>query len=132
MTLCNVGPASKTLGRRCINAIQMSCVCWAEGLSLKHCTFIQCWLNSINTALDHCLVSVVSCNQFSGYINAVNPYSKSYCWPTLDRPRHAHFAVESFFKTVAQLIESKDDLVTVDHLPGSKSCHSVVSGVTSH
>ena len=24
-------------------------------------------------------------------------------------------------KTVAQLIESKDDLVTVDHLPGSKS-----------
>ena len=25
------------------------------------------------------------------------------------------------FKTVAQLIEPKDDLVTVDHLPGSKS-----------
>ena len=24
-------------------------------------------------------------------------------------------------KTVAQLIEAKDDLVTVDHLPGSKS-----------
>ena len=54
------------------------------------------WLN-INTALDQCLVWVVSCNQFSGYINAVNLYSIGYCWPTLDRPRHAHFAVESFF-----------------------------------
>ena len=55
------------------------------------------WPN-INTALDQCLVRVVSCNQFSGYINAVNMYSIGYCWPTLDRPRHAHFAVESFFK----------------------------------
>ena len=45
MTLCNVGPMSKTLGRRCINVIQMSCVCWAGGLSLKHCTFIQCRFN---------------------------------------------------------------------------------------
>ena len=52
---------------------------------------------SIKTALDHCLVQVVSCNQFSGYINAVNLYSIGNCWPTLDRPRHAHFAVESFF-----------------------------------
>ena len=41
---------------------------------------------SIKTALDHRPVYVVSCNQFS------------YCWPTLDRPRHARFAVESFFK----------------------------------
>ena len=49
---------------------------------------------SIETALDQCLVYVVSCNQFSGYINAVNLYSISYCWPTLDRPWHAHFAVE--------------------------------------
>ena len=32
-------------------------------------------------------------------------------------------------KTLAQLIEPKDDLVTVDHLPGSKSWHSEVSGV---
>ena len=30
-------------------------------------------------------------------------------------------------KTVAQLIEPKDDLVTVDHLPGSKSSLSGVS-----
>ena len=45
ITLCNVGPTSKTLGRRCINAIQMSSVCWAGGLSLNHCTFIQCWFN---------------------------------------------------------------------------------------
>ena len=29
----------------CINVIQMSCVCWAGGLSPKHCTFIQCWFN---------------------------------------------------------------------------------------
>ena len=104
MTSCNVGLTSKTLGRRCINVIQMSCVCWAAGgLSLKHCTFIQCWFNvgpdrrrwpSIKTALDQCLVLVVSCNQFSGYINAVNLYSIGNCWPTLDRPRHAHFAVE--------------------------------------
>ena len=34
-------------------------------------------------------------------------------------------------KTVAQLIEPKDDLVTVDHLPGSKSWHSEVSGVAN-
>ena len=40
MTLCNVGPTSKTLGRRCINVIQMSCVCWAG-----RCTFIQCRFN---------------------------------------------------------------------------------------
>ena len=26
----NVGPTSKTLGRRCINAIQMFCVCWDD------------------------------------------------------------------------------------------------------
>ena len=38
------------------------------------------WPN-INRAL-----VVVSCNQFSGYINAVNLYSIGYCWPTLDRP----------------------------------------------
>ena len=53
--------------------------------------------SSIKTALDLCLVWVVSCNQFSGYIYAVNLYSIGYCWPTLDRPRHAHFAVEWFF-----------------------------------
>ena len=57
------------------------------------------WPN-INTALDQYLVWVVSCNQFSGYIDAVNLYSIGYCWPTLDRPRHAHFAVESFFKLI--------------------------------
>ena len=47
------------------------------------------WPN-IKTTLDQCLVKVVSCNQFSGYINmnnAVNLYSIGYCWPTLDRPR---------------------------------------------
>ena len=53
----------------------------------------RCW-PSIKTALDQCLVQVVSCNQFSGYINAVNLYSIGYCWPTLDRPRHARLAVE--------------------------------------
>ena len=56
------------------------------------------WPN-INTALDQCLVLVVSCNQFSGYINVVNLYSIGYCWPTLDHPRHAQFAVESLFKS---------------------------------
>ena len=55
---------------------------------------------SIKTVLDQCPVLVVSCNQFSGYINAVNLYSIGYCWPTLDRPRHARFAVESFFKYI--------------------------------
>ena len=29
ITLYNVGPTSKTLGRRCTNVIQMFCVCWA-------------------------------------------------------------------------------------------------------
>ena len=56
------------------------------------------WPN-IKTALDQCLVLVVSCNQFSGYINAVNLYSIGYCWPTLDRPRHARFEAEWFFNT---------------------------------
>ena len=51
------------------------------------------WPN-IKTALDQCLVQVVSCNQFSGYINAVNLYSIGYCWPTLDHPRHARFEAE--------------------------------------
>ena len=54
------------------------------------------WPN-IKTALDQCLVLVVSCNQFSGYINAVNLYSIGYCWPTLDRPRHARFEAGWFF-----------------------------------
>ena len=64
------------------------------------------WPN-IKTALDQCLVWVVSCNQFSGYINAVNLYSIGYCWPTLDRPRHARFEAEWFFniaKSTAPLL----------------------------
>ena len=56
------------------------------------------WPN-IKTALGQCLVWVVSCNQFSGYINAVNLYSIGYCWPTLDRPRHARFEAEWFFNS---------------------------------
>ena len=56
---------------------------------------------SIKTALDQCPVQVVSCNGYiNGYINAVNLYSIGYCWPTLDRPRHARLAVESFFKEI--------------------------------
>ena len=59
--------------------------------------------SSIKTALDQCLVWLVSCNQFSGYINAVNLYSIGYCWPTLDRLRHARFAAGWFFnwKTIS-------------------------------
>ena len=34
-------------------------------------------------------------------------------------------------KAVAQLIEPKDDLVTVDHLPVNKSRHSKASGVAN-
>ena len=53
-----------TLGRHCINVIQMSCVCWAGGLSLKHCTFIVVSMlgqrrkryPNIKTPLDQCLV----------------------------------------------------------------------------
>ena len=33
--LCNVGPTSKTLGRRCTNVIQMFCVCWDRNLPCK-------------------------------------------------------------------------------------------------
>ena len=38
-----------------------------------------------------------------------------------------------YIKTVAPLIKSKDDshVVTVDHLPGSKSCHSEAPGVAN-
>ena len=39
----------------------------------------------------------------------------------VDRPHLCFSVLCEDFKTVAQLIESKDDLVTVDHLPGSKS-----------
>ena len=61
---------------------------------------------SIKTALDQCPVSVVSCNQFGGYINAVNLYSIGYCWPTLDCPSHARFAVESFFTKITSKANS--------------------------
>ena len=45
-TICikfdNVGPTLKTLGRRCINVIQMFCVCWVVGDSLTNaCSY--CW-----------------------------------------------------------------------------------------
>ena len=53
------------VGPTCINVIQMSCVCWAGGLSLKHCTLSNVgsmlgqrrrrWPN-IKTAVDQCLV----------------------------------------------------------------------------
>ena len=36
MTLYNVGPTSKTLGRRCINVIQMFCVCWVALKLIDH------------------------------------------------------------------------------------------------
>ena len=36
--------------------------------------------------------------------NAVNLYSIGYCWPTHDRPRHARFAVESFFKSLPAMM----------------------------
>ena len=62
------------------------------------------WPN-IKTALGQFLVWVVSCNQFSGYINAVNLYSIGYCRPTLDRPRHARFEAEWFFNTLPDKIK---------------------------
>ena len=40
-----------------------------------------------------------------------------------------HIAGCEDIKTVAPLIEPKDDLVTVDNLPGSKSWHNEASGV---
>ena len=40
----------------------------------------------------------------------------------VDRPHYGlHIAWCDDIKTVGPLIEPKDDLVTVDHLPGSKS-----------
>ena len=45
MTFYNAGPTSKMLRQRCLNVIQICCVCWAWGLSIKHCTFLQCWFN---------------------------------------------------------------------------------------
>ena len=102
MTLCNVGPTSKTLGRRCVNVIQSLVFAGQEDflLNIVHLSNVGSMLgqrrrrwHNIKTALDQCLIEVVSCNQFSSYINVVNLYSICYCWPTLDRPRHAHFAV---------------------------------------
>ena len=85
MTLCNVGPTDFLS-----NIVHLFNVGSMLGQRRRR------W-PSIKTALDQCPVKVVSCNQFSGYINAVNLYSIGYCWPTLDRPRHARLAVESFF-----------------------------------
>ena len=79
-------------------------------------------LPNIKTALDQCLVWVVSCNQFSGYINAVNLYSVGYCWPTLDRPRHARFEAEWFFKCLARVV-TKSLLVFCHITPFIKSLH---------
>ena len=65
--LYNVGPTSKTLGRRCINVIQMFCVCWEVGFSLNHFCNVGSMLGqrrrrwpNIKTALGECLVGVVS------------------------------------------------------------------------
>ena len=65
LSLGNGGPASKTLGRRCINVIQMSCVAGQEDFlsNIVHSfnagsMFGQCrrrW-PSIKTALDQCPV----------------------------------------------------------------------------
>ena len=72
-----------------------------ESVPSKHGTVTKCWFNagqrrrrfpSLKTALDQCLVGVVSCNQFAD-INDVSLYTIGHCWPTLGRPKHAHFAV---------------------------------------
>ena len=63
---------------------------------------------SIKTALDQCPVSVVSSDQFNGYINAVNLYSIGYRWPTLDRPRHAY--------STASKLSLQDKLVNLDYI----------------
>ena len=52
--LCmNVGPKSKTLGRRCINAMQMSCVCWrtfSQTLYI-YSMLVQCWASVADVGL---------------------------------------------------------------------------------
>ena len=74
MTLYNVGPTSKTLGRRCINVIQ--CVVLAGQVdflsNIVHLSNVgpmldqrhRRWSN-IKTALGQCIVEVVYCNEFS-------------------------------------------------------------------
>ena len=84
--LYNVGSTSKTLGRRCINVIQMFCVCWEPS---KHKTFVwhlynvgptsetlgqrcinvmqifcahcECWRNDGWTSADYCTSVQVTC-----------------------------------------------------------------------
>ena len=73
-----------------------------ESFPSKHGTLTKCWFNVgqrlrrwptlkqhwINVSFENYLVigSVAD-------INAVSLYSIGSCWPTLDRPTHAHFAV---------------------------------------
>ena len=97
MTLYNVGSASKTLGQRCINVIQMFCVCWAGVLSLiVHFTNVRSMLGqrrrrwpNIKTALGEGLVGVVSCNQ-------VTSSTTLYCM--LKAYTHASLEPDSIFK----------------------------------
>ena len=84
------------------------------------------WPN-IKTALDQCLVWVISCNQFSGYINAVNLYSIGYCWPTLDLPRHARFEAEWFFN---KFWSGMLDEMSVNHYLAKRG-HSRLHSITS-
>ena len=53
--LYNVGPASKTLGRRCTNVMQMFCVCWVMPLFLLYfihlCAITKAWSIATPAAL---------------------------------------------------------------------------------
>ena len=80
------------------------------------------WPN-IKTALDQCLVWVVPCNQFSGYINAVNLYSIGYCWPSLDRPRHARFEAEWFFNSTRPAVTLDVDMIAYNHIEKNKNIY---------
>ena len=80
--LYNVGPTSKTLGRRCINVIQMFCVCWERTKKLIYCTFHSNNLsisNNIQKTFD------VTCNIFSFlknvyvYKKVFSSYFSAYC-----------------------------------------------------
>ena len=52
----SVGPASKTLGRRCTDGKQMFCVCWDSSMYEEHSLWHVFLSMNINTylKLDHC------------------------------------------------------------------------------
>ena len=79
--LYNNGSTSQTLGRRCINVIQMFCVCWADALQSQHLTLhdrarilVQVTINRrLRIGRDDWLLSVTAYFIWASVVSTVYP-----------------------------------------------------------